>query len=220
MKRVGFVLFAVTIALMLTGSALAQPPASPVGDESVYFVTYYANAHTTGAPDGTIRVINDGDEGAYSSGANEGNIYATFFVFNDSEELATCCSCKITPDGLLSESVNKLTTEVINGVTLTYPSGVIKVISSSNGFFPQAGIGNPEPSPEITSAGLHGWSTHIQSVQNKFPVGAAPWTQTETLFADANLTTGEQTLLELLCWAQLAQLSVAPCPCTQEDQDF
>ncbi len=29
-----------------------------------YFVTYYSNANTTGAPDATVRVVNDGDEAA------------------------------------------------------------------------------------------------------------------------------------------------------------
>jgi len=57
MKKLGFLMLA--IALMLGGTALAQN----VGDNSVYFTTYYSNANTTGAPDATVRVINDGDTG-------------------------------------------------------------------------------------------------------------------------------------------------------------
>ncbi len=63
MKKLGLSLFPIlAIALMLgiaSGSALAQN----VGDNSVYFTTYYSNANTTGAPDGTVRIINDGDTG-------------------------------------------------------------------------------------------------------------------------------------------------------------
>ena len=58
MKKLGFVLFMLAMALMLTGNALAQN----VGDNSVYFVTYYSNANTAGAPDGVVRAINDGDK--------------------------------------------------------------------------------------------------------------------------------------------------------------
>ena len=67
MKRVGLVLFSmVAIALICSGSALAQ------GDNSTYFVTYYAN-NVSGAPDATVRAINDGSAGAYG-----GNLFADF----------------------------------------------------------------------------------------------------------------------------------------------
>ena len=46
MKKLG-VLLALTLGVVLfAGNALAQN----VGDKSVYFVTYYSNANTAGAP--------------------------------------------------------------------------------------------------------------------------------------------------------------------------
>ena len=42
-----------------------------------------------------MRFINDGDTG--------GNLWASIYVFDDSQELQECCSCEVTPDGLLSE---------------------------------------------------------------------------------------------------------------------
>jgi len=73
MKKAVLVLFAVVaMALVFSGSAFAQ------GDNSVYFVTYYSN-NASGAPDGTVRFINDGDTG--------GNLYAAIYVFDDSQEL-------------------------------------------------------------------------------------------------------------------------------------
>ncbi|MGA2360554.1 MAG: hypothetical protein ABSF66_16250, partial [Terriglobales bacterium] len=56
MKRLGYLLFAVlAITLMLGGNAFAD------GVGNFYFVTYYSNANTTGAPDATLRIVNDGD---------------------------------------------------------------------------------------------------------------------------------------------------------------
>ena len=52
MKKLGIVLFMLALALMLGGNALAQT----VGDNSVYFVSYYSNANTVGAPDAVVRV--------------------------------------------------------------------------------------------------------------------------------------------------------------------
>ena len=64
MKKLGLLLLPIlAITLMLGGNAFAQS----VGDWSDYFVTYYSNANTSGAPDGTLRIVNDGDRGNCSS---------------------------------------------------------------------------------------------------------------------------------------------------------
>ncbi|MGA2360331.1 MAG: hypothetical protein ABSF66_15120 [Terriglobales bacterium] len=113
MKKLGLLLLPIlAITLMLGGSAFAQG-----GDNSVYFVTYYSNANTTGAPDGTLRIVNDGDQSTTDYEGVENNpLWADIYVFDDSQELRSCCSCKITSDGLLSESVNKeLTADEFTG---------------------------------------------------------------------------------------------------------
>jgi hypothetical protein len=188
MKKFGFLMLMLAIALMLGGSAVAQ------GDNSVYFTTYYSNANTTSAPDGTVRIINDGDTG--------GNLYAAIYVFDDSQELQECCACQITPDGLLSESVDKnLTANALTGKKPT--RGVIKVISSASS----------DPTNAVPTAGLRSWATHIQKATG------STYAVTETKFADSNLAAGEQTLLQELCYFD-ALLSGQPCSCTPEDNDF
>lgn len=192
MKRV-FVMLSIALVLALSGSALAQ------GDNSVYFTTYYAN-NVAAAPDATVRFINDGDTG--------GTLYADIYVFDDSQELTECCSCPITPNGLLSESVKyQLTATPLTGIKP--PRGVIKVISDAAG----------NPYATSPTAGLRGWATHIQSVANKNPFGPAPYSQTETAVADSNLTAAEQALLQNLCYYDKL-LSGKPCSCTLEDFDF
>jgi hypothetical protein len=196
MKKLGFSLLLLAIALMLGGTALAQ------GDNSVYFVTYYSNANGAAAaataPDATVRIINDGSTGA--------NLWASIYVFDDSEELTECCSCVVTPDGLLSESVNKnLTAAPLTGRTST--RGVIKVISSST----ESDV-NTNFAANTPTAGLRAWATHIQKLTSGYGI-------TETLFADANLVKGEQTLLQQLCYFDYL-LSGYPCTCTPEDHDF
>jgi hypothetical protein len=188
MKKLGLLLFLVFAVTLIGGNAFAQ------GDNSVYFTTYYSNANTTGAPDSTVRIINDGDTGA--------NLWAAIYVFDDSQELQECCACVITPDGLLSESVNNnLTANAITGKKPT--RGVIKVISSSTN----------DPTNAVPTTGLREWSTHIQFVK------AATFAVTETKAADSNLTAAEQALLQNLCYYD-ALLSGEPCTCTPEDKDF
>ena len=192
MKKLGFLMLLVALAVMLGGTALAQ------GDNSDYFVTYYSNANTANAPDATVRAVNDGD--------TEGNLYASIYVFDDSEELTECCSCLITPDGLLSESVNKnLTAAPLTGIKPT--RGVIKIISSAIESDLSSGF-----APNVPTAGIRAWATHVQKLTSGFAV-------TETAFADSNLASSEQGLLETLCHFDKL-LSGKPCTCTPEDQDF
>jgi len=187
MKKLGLLLLLVVIALMLGETASAQ-------DYSIYFTTYYSNANTANAPDATVRIINDG---------NNGDLYANIYVFNDSEELQECCSCEITPDGIVSESVNKnLTANPLTGITPT--RGVIKVITNN---VQGAAVGIPPP-----LGGLHGSATHVQKLVTGFTV-------TEAEIADSNLAPSEQTLLYTLCYADWL-LSGQPCTCQPEDYDF
>jgi hypothetical protein len=198
MKKLGFLTLLMAIAVMLGVTALAQ-------DYSRYFTTYYSNANTANAPDATVRIINDGSAalitGPQGPTVQGADLYANIYVFDDSEELTECCSCLVTPDGLLSESVNKnLTANPITGIKPT--RGVIKIITSDVG---GGAFGLP-------TNGLRGWATHVQKSASGFAV-------TETLLADSNLAESEQALLYQLCYYD-GELSGQPCTCTPEDQDF
>jgi len=143
MKRNGFVLFSILAAiLMLGGNAFA----GAVGDPSDYFTIYYSSANIAGAPDSTVRVINDGGAGV--------PLWAAIYVLDDSEELQECCACQVTPDGLLSESVDQnLTADPLTGIKPH--RGVIKIISSFS----------DDPTGPIPTAGLRVWGSHVQGTK-------------------------------------------------------
>ena len=199
-NRIGLSLLVVlTIAFALSGSALAQLPA---GDNSAYFVTYYSN-NVSGAPDATLRVINDGEAGFERS--------VDIYVFDDSQELVACGNCQISPDGLLSEDVKtELTNNPLTGRVPT--RGVIKVISEK--------YLNTTPPPQFAPfplPGMRGWATHIQRAT---PTSGA-YVTSEAPLSDSNLSAGEQSLLGNLCYyASLLGSGQGTITCTQEDQDF
>ncbi len=214
MKRLGLLLLAIlSITLMLGGNAFARPPVPVVaGDNSDYFVTYYSNANTAGAPDQTLRISNDG--GLTTA-------YAAIYVFDDSQEMRSCCACPITADGLLSESVNKeLTADEFTGRG-EMTRGVIKVVSSKS----------PDPTYIYAYPALRAWATHVQATTTTFPapgpgndvnaVEKGPWFVTEDALADSNLTQLEAVNLGTLCSYGLTIGSgYGLCPCTLEDYDF
>ena len=205
MKKLGLLMFLLAIVAMLGVAAQAQ-----YVDNSVFFTTYYS-ANQANAPDATLRVINDGD--------SAGTLWANIFVFDDSEELTQCCSCLVTPDGLLSESVKlNLTANPLRNIVNT--RGVIKVVSSLTPYLA------PSFSTEAPYPGLRVWMTHIQGTKVTLspgnpvvPVVAGPFFVTETTGADSNLGPGEQASIEALCKYDFL-LSGKPCTCQPEDYDF
>ena len=135
--------------------------------------------------------------------------------------MISCCSCFVTSDGMLSESVNKELTSNTFTARAEIQRGVIKVISSFGG----------TPELPIPATGLRGWMTHIQATTTTFPsgLGAAanavekgPWFVTETALADSNLTALEASNLGAVCSYGLASIGsgYGYCYCTLEDYDF
>lgn len=184
MKRAGWFLCVVAaIAFTFSGSARAQ------GDASYYFVTYYSN-NVSGAPDATVRIVNDGYDGY--------TLYPFFSVFDDSQELQACGYCAISPDGLLSEDVK---TELTNNpLTGKVPSrGVIKVFE----FYEELG--------------LHGWATHTERANPTS--GAYTTTETPLADSNLSFDEWE-SLINLCYYTQQLGSGQGTITCTAEDHDF
>ncbi len=194
-KVVCTILSILAIALVLgviSATAVAQ-------DNSTYAVTYYSNANTAGAPDATVRVINDGNTG--------GSLCAAFYVFDDSQEMQECCSCPVTADGLIAESVNRYL--LANSLTsFVNVRGVIKVVSTN------APSGSCDPTKGSPTAGIRGWATHIQRATSGYAI-------TETELHDANLAASELAGLQQFCSFEIILGSGrGTCTCGLEDHAF
>jgi hypothetical protein len=180
------------VALLGVSSAVAQ------SFPDTYQVNYYSNAHTTGAPDGKVRVDNPGTN-------NGTDLCADVYVFDNTEELIECCGCNLTPDGLRTFSINAdLTANPANGFLPT--TGVVKIISAlqnPNAAHPSWGKCDPTGGFSFTNnsgniaptADLRAWATHIQ---NRGPSGAFPATAEE--FQDSTLATWELAYLQKACF--------------------
>ncbi|HUO15493.1 MAG TPA: hypothetical protein VMX38_10950 [Verrucomicrobiae bacterium] len=174
------VVAALTLSAWAAQGPLSTAPAAGITD--VLKVDYFANANTSGAPDGTLRVTNPGTAA--------GNICAYIFVFDPYQELSECCGCLNTPDGLATLSINSdLTSNPLTGVTLS--TGAIKILSVSP-------IGNACPLPgqttgsDVIEPAIRAWTTHIQNTT---------FAETETAAQDATLSAGEVVRLRNECAA-------------------
>jgi hypothetical protein len=169
----------VVYALALTLCAGAAFAAS-TSYTDVMKVDYFINANTAGAPDALLQLTNTGYSG--------GNICADIFVYDPYEEIQECCSCLLTPNDLLTISVDlNLTNNTLTGITPT--TGSIRIVAAKTNAHGYC----PLPTTAITpvSYALRTWSTHIQYGD----------VITETAGQDAPLSSAELGALQNDCFA-------------------
>jgi hypothetical protein len=162
-----------------------------IGDP--FQVSYFSNLSTA---DSVINITNTGARGAGlaagTSAATTGAFCLNAYAFSPDEQMIACCTCPVTPNGLVSLSVkNDL---VSNTLTPAVPNSVVvKLIAS----LPVGGVCvGTAASVALTnlSPGLAAWGTHIHAGAT---AGSAA--MTETPFRGAILSQGEIDRLASLC---------------------
>ena len=175
-----------SLGLVLVGLVLAGAGVGSAQD--VYKINYFdINAPVLGGlpvPDATVRISNPG--------LTYGNLCAMIYVFAADQQLAECCGCVETHNGLRRLSVR--TNLTANPLTGSVPfDGVIKVISAAVNNSPCDPTANVKP-----TANLRVWATHIQpgSSFGTFPL---VWPVTETESSDSTLGATELANLQAQC---------------------
>jgi trimeric autotransporter adhesin len=145
----------------------------------VLAVSYFANAHTSGVADATMRLTNPGGTG--------GNLCAEIYVFDQDQQLSECCGCLVSPDGLRTLSVNTdLTGNPLTGRSSS--SGVVKIVPADASVNPSC-----DPTAIAPQGSISAWSTNIQKP------GASGFSVTETTFDPGPLGDDELAALQNQC---------------------
>jgi hypothetical protein len=184
-------------AIALTGkpaSATLQVGEAP----NAYFVRYASNLPVG---DAVVNITNVGIGSSLPGipGAQNGNICANVYTYSPDEQLVSCCSCLVTPNGLNSLSVNGDLTS--NTLTPIRPSAVvIKLVAST----PVGGTCNPATvtrtgSANFLASGLAAWGTSLHALPITAGTPAGTYGITETPFTDATLSNAELTRMTQLC---------------------
>jgi hypothetical protein len=190
---------------------LAQAPPT-------YLVDYFSNnaGPVPGAPDQLIRLVNVGLGGTPLT-SPQGDICADIYVFDNNQEMISCCSCRLTPNELGTASIGtQLTNNPVTSVVP--PAGVIKIVASSTpksgcdptlGAFDDATIAAPSGGPPEFVAGF---ATHLQ-------VTGGATSVTETNIPVAALSSAERQFLPLSCaFAQYLGSGKGTCKCSVPGQ--
>ena len=168
----------VVVGLVVAGAGVAS-------GQDVYKLNYFDNNVSAPVPDAKVRISNPG--------LTYGNLCAMIYVFAADQQLAECCGCLETHNGLRKLSVRTdLTHSPLTGVVPT--SGVIKVISASpsaSGCDPTANV--------APKSNLRVWVTHIQDSSPLGTFGGAVYPTTETESSDSTLGATELANLQAQC---------------------
>ena len=168
--------------------AFAQPN---VTVDSPYQVRYVSNINLG---DGVINITNSGARGAGlaagTTAATTGALCVNVYAFSPDEQMISCCSCPVTPNGLVSLSTRR--DLVNNTLTPAVPTAiVVKLLAST----PVGGsCSGSAANPGALSSGMLAFGTTVHA-----GVAAGETVITETQFLPASLSAGELARLTNLC---------------------
>ncbi len=164
----------------------------PVLPPDVFQVRYASNL---AIGDSGIDFTNSGASSTIALPVQNGNICVNAYVFSPDEQLISCCTCPVTPDGLQSLSVrNDL---ISNTLTPGVPTSVVVKLLASSGTLCNAST--VTPASIALASGLAAWGTTIHADPVTAGTPAGTFGVTETPFTRSTLSPAELNRLTALC---------------------
>jgi hypothetical protein len=184
------ILVVATVAFCQTQAALDSP----------YQVRYATNYSTI---DSTINIINDGANGAVNpygpsfGTVGSGNMCVNVYVFDPQEELLSCCSCTLTPNQVMTLSVQGI---MANLLTPEKPTSVTIKLVGSNGGDPTFVKASCTNEAALVGTGTHATAPgYVAFGTTAHAAGSGAFQLTETPFVPAVLSATELTSLTTRC---------------------
>src|SRR6266478_4856947 len=140
--------------------------------------------------DSFINATNTGASSTVALPIQNGNICMNVYAFSPDEQLISCCSCLITPNGLVSLSaVNDL---ISNTLTPVHPTSIVIKLLGSN---PNAGVCSAAlvgvNGVFLPTQGMAAWGTTIHALPVTPGTPATTYGVVETAFTPATLSAAE-----------------------------
>lgn len=170
------------LSLALTSVAFSQGNWGPAAVDAPYQVRYASNLNLG---DSYINATNSGAAGAGlaagTSASTTGAFCLNVYAFSPDEQMVACCSCPVTPNGLVKLSV--LDDVVYRTLTPAVPTAVVIKLYSTT---PQGSTCNAA-TPGRPQPGLLAWGTTLHTVKGP---GLGGTKMTETPFLPGTLSLG------------------------------
>jgi len=201
----------VTLAiLVLAAAALAQ---NPITADSPFQIGYAANLNQG---ESWIGIINTGANGAPLQGpaaAPVGNICVNLYVFSPDQQLISCCSCLVPPDGAINLGVNQnlLANPVqpFSGTAVTVK--LLTTLAGTGG----AGTSCTNSAASATYTNIVSGPVALGTTLHEQPAngGGTTYVTTARPFTPATLSAGELASLTGQCNSVVGQGGLGICVC-------
>jgi hypothetical protein len=152
--------------------------------------------------DSVVNITNAGGESTTAFPAQNGNLCVSVYTFSPDEQLISCCSCLVTPDGLVSLSArNDL---ISNTLTPGVPTSVVikllaSVTTAGTAASCNASTVGTDTNPVAQFFSLAAWGTKIHPLPVTPGSPATTYGVTETPFTRATLSEAELNRMTTLC---------------------
>ena len=179
MKNKPEMLWAVIVVLSLATAAVAfaADPAVP-GPPDAFQIGHASNLNIG---DSVVNITNTGTQ-------SSSNLCVNVYTFDPAEEMISCCTCNVTPNGLKSISVRGSLTS--NPLTPAIPTSVIIKLLASTGACNASSVSAANLAP-----GLRAWGTTVHAL----PTSPVTYGVTETPLSPAVLSVSELEKLTSFC---------------------
>ncbi len=163
-----------------------------VGDPDEFQVRYSSNL---AIGDSVVNITNTGTSSTGAFPTQNGNICANVYTFSPDEQLISCCTCKVTPNGLVSLSArNDL---ISNTLTPGVPTSIVVKLVASNATVCNASTVGTAGNLLVPGMAAFGTTIHALPVTSGTP--ATTYGMTETAFTSATLSRAELYRITTLC---------------------
>ncbi len=208
-KALSSILPALAVVLVIGIAAGVASAQDNIQQIDVFTTNYFSNNTTAGAPAATLRFTEQQSEvPGVNTALDYAETCAMIYVYAADQQLAECCGCPVSLNGLVHENVQK---DLLgNTLTRVVPNeGVIQIVS---GLYESVGIlGYCDPTNVIPVPEINSWVTHVQNkVGTGFPI-------TESRGDEELLSDGELATLEADCsYAMRLGSGFGVCTCNTE----
>jgi uncharacterized repeat protein (TIGR01451 family) len=145
-----------------------------------YLISYESNLNVG---DSVVNITN--------SGVQAGNICVNVYTFDATEEIVSCCSCLVTPNGL--KSLSARSDLISNPLTPQVPTSIVKKLVASTP------VGGTCDASAVTATNLAGgmiaWDTNLHAQ----PTTPVTYGVTEGPFSSATLSAAELGRVTMVC---------------------
>lgn len=187
--------------ILTTSAAIILCSMAAFAQDGPFQVRYASNL---AIGDSVVNITNSGASSTTSLPLQNGNICANVYTFSPDEQLVSCCTCLVTPDGLASLSANN--DLVNNTLTPGRPTSiVIKILASSgvaapaNATAASCSAATVGTGGNLIVPGLVAFGTTIHALPVTPATPAGTYGVTETPFVNATLSAAELTRITTLC---------------------